>query len=77
MEKAERFFIKIALAFRSKTAWTVALLAVYNGVSSVKDMVPAPYQELVNALLGIAAVYFRMNPSATLNNTLDVVSGKK
>lgn len=77
MNFAQKFFIKIALAGRSKTAWTIVLLAVYNGVGSVKGLVPSQYQEFVNAVLSLMAIYFRLNPSESLTNALQIVSEQK
>jgi len=62
----ENFFIKIALAFRSKTAWTIATLLAAQ-LPAIKDQIPPAFQGIVDVVLGILAIYFRMNPSEPLN----------
>lgn len=56
---------KIALAFRSRTVWTVVILVIINGLPSVRGMIPAQYIGVIDTLLGLAAAYFRVNPQAT------------
>lgn len=54
---------KIVLALKSRTVWTVVALFVINGVSAVKVFVPVAWLPVVDAVLGVATVYFHVNPS--------------
>lgn len=54
---------KIGLMFRSRTFWTIVVLFLYNGLASVHDLLPLSFAPLVNGLLSVAAVWFKMNPS--------------
>lgn len=71
-----KVFIKIALALRSKTVLTVIAMFIYNGLSSVKDLVPLKYQDAVNVALTMLAAYFRVNPSEKLNNSIKATDEK-
>ena len=49
--------------FRSRTAWTIAVMFVVGGVNAVSPFLPlasVPYVEGILALLGM---YFHLNPS--------------
>ena len=48
--------------FKSRTVWSVILLALFNGVDSVKAQVPANWQPYITPLLLLANVYFHTNP---------------
>lgn len=56
-------FLKI---FKSRTVWTVIVIFVINGVQSITAYIPVEWLPLVNGLLGIAAIYFRVNTRAAL-----------
>ena len=68
-----RFFTKIALALRSKTCWTVATFFAVH-LPQVRDQIPLKFQPLVDVALALLTMYFRLNPSETLNNTLQQVN---
>ena len=53
---------KIIMGLKSRTVWTVILMVVINGVSSVQSELPVNSLPYVNAVLGILAAYFRVNP---------------
>lgn len=55
---------KLKLALLSRTTWTVLAMFVISGVEGVRDIIPADFLPLVNALLGLIAVYFRVNRKA-------------
>ena len=53
---------KIIQALKSRTVWTVVILVVTN---TVVDLPVSPaVKDLLNAILGALAVYFRVNPSS-------------
>ncbi len=53
---------KILSAIKSRTVWTIIGLVILNGVPSVTGLLPAGWLPYVNDLLGLLAVYFRVNP---------------
>ena len=55
---------KILTALKSRTAWTVALMFVIGGVDGVRELIPADMLPVVEGVLGLAAVYFRVNRRA-------------
>lgn len=54
---------KIALALKSRTVWTVVVLFLVNGVGAIHGYIPAGYLPLVDGILGILAIYFKLSPS--------------
>lgn len=55
---------KLKLALKSRTAWTVVVMFVLNGVTGVRELVPPTLLPLLDAALGILAIYFRVNRKA-------------
>jgi len=53
---------KLKKAFLSKTNWAVMGLLLYNGLDSVKDVVPDDAKSYVTPALAIAAWIFRTFP---------------
>lgn len=53
---------KVLTALKSRTAWTVVALVLINGVPTAAEFIPAAWLPIVNGVLGILAVYFRVNP---------------
>lgn len=53
---------KIIMAVKSRTVWTVVAMVLVNGITSIQSMIPAQYLPIVNGVLGLLAVYFRINP---------------
>ena len=53
--------------FKSRTVWTIIVLFVINGVSGVHDLIPSVALPFVDAVIGLAGIYFRVNPNATFN----------
>lgn len=47
----------------SRTVWTVVVMVLVAGLPAIKDQIPATIQPLVDAVLGVLAVYFKLNPS--------------
>lgn len=50
------------MAVKSRTVWTVVAMVLVNGITSIQSMIPAQYLPIVNGVLGLLAVYFRINP---------------
>ena len=55
---------KLKVMLLSRTVWTVVVLFLINGFTGIKSYIPAQWLPLVNGLLGILAIYFRVNPQA-------------
>lgn len=47
---------------KSRQFWSLVALFVINGVEGVREFIPADYLPLVNAALGLLAVWFRLAP---------------
>ena len=47
--------------FRSRTVWTVIVLFLINGVAGIKAYIPVSWLPAVNGILGILAIYFRVD----------------
>lgn len=60
----------IITLFKSRTAWTILVLFLFNGISGIKDIVPPEYQSYVNGALSLIAFYFRANPQAKFTPSL-------
>ena len=54
---------KVKLALKSRTVWTIIVLFVINGVEGIKGYIPVDWLPLINGLLSIAAIYFKVKPS--------------
>ncbi len=46
---------------KSRTVWTVFFMFVIGGVGAVDQVIPGSMKPFVQGLLGIAAVYFRVD----------------
>ena len=55
---------KVKLALKSRTVWTVVVLFIIHGVTGVHDSIPVAVQPVVDAVLSLLAIYFRVNPKA-------------
>lgn len=53
---------KIYMMFRSRTVWTIIAMFAIGGLNAVDAYVPTTAKPFIEALLGIAAIYFRVNP---------------
>ena len=47
--------------FQSRTVWTIIALFVINGVKGIMVFIPTPWLPLINSILGLLAVYFRVD----------------
>lgn len=54
---------KINQAIASRTFWTIVATFLINAVPQFESVVPVMYKPLVDAILGLMAVYFHLNPS--------------
>ena len=52
----------IAKLLRSRQFWVLVALFVVNGVGAIKDQIPANVLPVIDAMLGLAAVYLRIYP---------------
>ena len=48
---------------KSRTVWTVLVMFFVNGLAGISDLIPANLLPLVNAVLSILAIYFKVTPS--------------
>jgi len=46
---------------KSRTVWAVIVLFIVNGVDGVRENIPANWLSLIDAILSMLAVYFRVN----------------
>ena len=46
---------------KSRTVWTIVILFLINGVSGIHDLIPVNALPVIDGLLGILAIYFRVN----------------
>jgi hypothetical protein len=53
---------KIIGLIKSRTVWTVIALVLLNGAPSARDLIPPQYLPCLDSLLGLLAIYFRVNP---------------
>ena len=51
---------------RSRTVWMFIALVIINGVTSVREMIPANMLPYIDILLGMAGTYFRARPKANI-----------
>lgn len=70
-----RFFVKVLLAFRSRTVWSIlALLAAQ--LPAFRNQVSPTWQAVIDGVLALLAIYFRLNPNPVLEASLNVVSAQ-
>ena len=50
-------------ALKSRTNWTVALMFLIGGTEALVGIIPEAYTTPLLFVLGLAAAYFKMNPS--------------
>lgn len=48
---------------KSRTVWTIIVLFVINGVAGIHDTIPVNLLPFIDGILGILAIYFKLNPS--------------
>jgi hypothetical protein len=47
---------------KSRTVWMFIAMALINAIEPIKDTIPQPYGNIINALLAIFGIYFRAMP---------------
>jgi len=53
--------------FKSRTFWTVVVLFVVNGFEGVRELLPGAWLPIVDALLGVLAIYFgKISPKVVI-----------
>lgn len=57
---------KFLVALKSRTAWAIVVMVLVNGLPSVQDQIRPDLLPLVDAVLGLLAIYFRVNRKADL-----------
>jgi len=55
--------MSVGSIFKSKTVWMVVLMFLTSGIDGIREYIPVAFQPLLTALLGLLAVYFRVNPT--------------
>lgn len=53
---------KLIVASKSRTVWTIVLMFLVGGVTSIHDVLPAGSVPFIDGILGLLAIYFRVNP---------------
>ena len=53
-------------SLKSRTVWTIIVLFVINGVEGIRGVIPANVLPIVDAVLSVLAIYFRVKPQAEL-----------
>ena len=53
--------------WKSRTFWTLLLTFAFNAANETAQLLPAPYQMLVNGILAALTAYFHVNPSQQYN----------
>lgn len=48
--------------FSSRTVWVIIILFIINGITGIREFIPANLLPVIDAILGIAAIYFRVSP---------------
>jgi len=48
--------------FSSRTVWTIVVLFLINGVGGIREFIPEGLLPVIDAVLGLAAIYFRVSP---------------
>jgi len=54
---------------KSRTVLTIILLVIVNGVPAVQESIPVAWLPVVDGVLGLLAIYFRVRPRQTYNGT--------
>ena len=52
---------KILKALKSRTVWTVIVMFIISGVDGIREIIPSNALPMVEGILGLLAIYFRVN----------------
>lgn len=53
---------KILTALKSRTVWSIVILFLVSGFNGIQAILPAGSLELIQGILTLLAIYFRVNP---------------
>ena len=59
----------------SKTTWAIVALFIISGTNGIMGLIPVQFSGLVQAVLGIMAVYFHVDSVQTLKGTIKSLGG--
>lgn len=68
---------RLKALLKSKTVYTIAIIFVMNNVQDIKALLPEAWMPIFNLLLAGAAMYFRVNPSSTVERSLSIARERK
>lgn len=54
--------MQISDIFKSRTVWAIVILFVINGIAGIRESIPANLLPIIDGVLGILAIYFRVQP---------------
>ena len=55
--------IKLNMKYlKSRTVLTAIVIILINGIPAIKDLIPVSLLPLVDVVLGLLAIYFRVSP---------------
>ncbi len=54
--------MKVPKILKSRTVWTVIALFLINGVTGIRELIPPTLLPVIDGILGIAVIYFRVKP---------------
>ena len=46
--------------FKSRTVWTIVVMFLVGGITSIREFIPTGFLPLIEGALGILAIYFRI-----------------
>lgn len=49
----------------SRTNWTILVMFLIGGITAISESIPVQALPALQGLLGILAIYFKVNPSQT------------
>jgi len=58
---------KFQLALKSRTTWTIVVLFVIGGFQNITGYIPESIMPIINSVLGLLAIYFKISPSQNYN----------
>lgn len=56
---------KLLSYLKSRTVLTVILMFLVNGVTGIQEFIPEAYLPIVNAVLSLLAIYYRVEARAS------------
>ncbi len=68
---------KLKALLKSRTAWVVVIMFIMNNMEDIKALLPQEWMPIFNLVLAGAAMYFRVNPSQTVERSLSIARERK